>query len=457
MAKKYYIKTFGCQMNEHDTEKMKGTLEHYGYQEAANEREADIIILNTCAVREKPVQKAYSEIGRYKRMGKIIGIAGCVAKKDGKRILEQFPYVSFVIGPRNIYRITDAIQLAERGIKSVYVEIDATCRITDLSFPVKRENPYRAYITVMEGCDNFCSYCIVPFVRGREVSRPMGEILEEVKRLADQGYKEIILLGQNVNSYGKNIGTSFVELLDKVSRIEGIEWIRFITSHPKDFSDELIELIATNPKICEYIHLPAQSGSNRILELMNRKYTKERYMEIIEKIRSYGKYFAFTSDFIVGFPTESEEDFMETMDLIEKVEYEGIFAFIYNPREYTTAAKTMKDDVPLEVKKDRLNRLLEKQDAITERLSKAYIGKVVDVLFDSYEDGWLIGRTRTFKIVKAKGDKSKLGYILKVRIVDAKMYELTGEIVREDKDDKDEGCKGNTGSYNKQPGCNIEG
>ncbi|MGB9667909.1 MAG: tRNA (N6-isopentenyl adenosine(37)-C2)-methylthiotransferase MiaB [Thermosulfidibacteraceae bacterium] len=455
MAKSFYIKTFGCQMNEHDTEKIKGLLEYHGYIEAEDEKEADIIIINTCAVREKPVHKVYSEAGRFKKTGKIIGIAGCVAQKDGEKLLKRLPHVSFVIGPRNTYRIIEAIKLAERGEKIVFTDLDSRCKITDLSFPVKRENPYRAYITVMEGCDNFCSYCIVPFVRGRETSRPINEIIEEARKLADLGYKEIILLGQNVNSYGKDVGSNFVELLQKISEIEGIEWIRFITSHPKDFNDELIEVVATNPKICEYIHLPAQSGSNRILKLMNRKYTKERYLEIIEKLKSYGKYFAFTSDFIVGFPTESEKDFEETVDLIEKVEYEGIFAFIYNPREFTAASKMFKDDVPPQIKKERLKRLLQKQDKITEKLSKAYIGKTVDVLFDTYEDGILIGRTRTFKIVKASGDKSKLGYILKVKIKDAKMYELIGEIVKEVQNDKNEGHKGNFRSYNKQSNCSI--
>lgn len=431
MAKRYYIKTFGCQMNEHDTEKIKGILSYYGFEEVEDEKVADIIILNTCAVREKPTHKVYSEAGRFKRSGKIIGICGCVAQKDGEGILKKLPFVSFVIGPRNIYKIKEAIDLAEKGIKSVFTEMDSRCTITDLSFPVKRDNPYRAYVTIMEGCNNFCTYCIVPFVRGRETSRPPEEIIEEIKKLRDEGYKEVTLLGQNVNSYGKDLGnTSFIDLLERISKIEGIEWIRFITSHPKDFSDELIDYIVANPKICEYIHLPAQSGSNRILNKMNRKYTRDRYLEIVEKLRNSGKYYALTSDFIVGFPGETEEDFEETLDLVNKAKYEGIFAFIYNPREFTVASQ-WEDSVPLEVKKERLKRLLKLQDSITEALSKSYIGKTVEVLFDSWVDGTLEGRTRTFKIVKARGDKSKLGYILKVRITNAKMYELEGEIVKE--------------------------
>lgn len=434
MVETFFIRTFGCQMNEHDSEKIRGLLTFHGYEEASSEREADVIILNTCAVREKPVHKVYSELGRFKRSNKIILVCGCVAQKEKKRLLERMPHVSAVIGPRNIYKVAEAIERAKAGKKSIFVEQDSRCPITDLSYPIKRSNPYRAYVTIMEGCDNFCSYCIVPFVRGREVSRPSREIIEEIKRLADEGYKEVTLLGQNVNSYGKGLDENidFPELLYKVHEIDGIEWIRFITSHPKDFSDRLIEAVISLPKICEYIHLPAQSGSNRILSLMNRKYTRERYLEIVEKLKSSGKYIAFTSDFIVGFPTETEEDFEETLSLIREVEYEGVFAFIYNPREFTKAA-TWKDDVPVKVKKERLKRLLEVQDEITQRLSASYKGKVFDVLFDHEEDGELVGRTRTFKIVKCRADKSFLGHIVKVRVTEAKMYELRGEIVGEGK------------------------
>ncbi len=431
MAEKFFIRTFGCQMNEHDSEKLKGILQHMGLEEAESERDAQVILINTCAVREKPVHKVYSELGRFKRWrDRIIVVCGCVAQKEGKRLIERMPHVSAVIGPRNIYRLPEAIERAKEGKKSVFTDQSNRCTITDLSMPVARSNPYRAYITIMEGCDNFCSYCIVPFVRGREVSRPWREILEEAKRLADMGYKEITLLGQNVNSYGKGLDDpiDFPELLYRLHDIEGIEWIRFITSHPKDFSPRLIEAVTTLPKVCEYIHLPAQSGSNRILKLMNRRYTREQYLEIIENIKASGKYFAFTSDFIVGFPTETEEDFEDTLSLIEEVEYEGVFAFIYNPREFTKASQ-WKDDVPLQVKKERLRRLLEVQDRITEKLSNAYKNKVLDVLFDRYEDGYLYGRTRTFKIVKVPADKSYLGHIVKVRITRTKMYELEGEIV----------------------------
>ncbi len=420
-------------MNEHDSEKIAGILLHHGLEKAENEKDADIIILNTCAVREKPVHKVYSELGRFKKADKIVGVCGCVAQKEKKRLMERMPHVKFVIGPRNIYKIPEAVSKALEGKKSIFVEQNGRCPITDLSYPIYRKNPYRAYITIMEGCDNFCSYCIVPYVRGREISRPSKEILEEARKLADEGYKEIILLGQNVNSYGKGLEEKidFPELLYKLHNIEGIEWIRFITSHPKDFSEKLIEAVTTLPKICEYIHLPAQSGSNRILELMNRKYTREKYLEIIEKIKEKGKYFAFTSDFIVGFPTETEEDFEMTLNLIKEVEYEGIFAFIYNPREMTKAY-SWKDDISIHIKKERLKKLLETQDRITEKLSKNYVGKIVDVLFEGFDEekGKLFGRTRTFKMVKVKGDKSYLGNIVKIKITDAKMYELRGEMVR---------------------------
>ena len=430
---RFYIKTFGCQMNEHDSEKMAGVLLSLGLQEAKTEKEADIVILNTCAVREKPVHKVYSELGRFKRSKKIVGVTGCVAQKDGKRIIERMPHVSFVIGPRNIYRIGEAINNAFNGRKSIFTDQNHSCPITDLRFPIKRNNPYTAYVTIMEGCDNFCSYCIVPLVRGREKSRPPEEIIEEIKSLRDMGYKEVILLGQNVNSYGKGLDkkVDFADLLYMINEIEGIEWIRFITSHPKEFNDKLIEAITNLPKVCEYIHLPAQSGSDRILELMNRKYTRKDYLKIIEKIRSSGKYYAFTSDFIVGFPTETEEDFEKTLSLIKEVEYEGVFAFIYNPREGTKASQ-MKDDIPLQVKKERLKRLLEIQDRITEKMSSAYKGRIVEVLFHEYDEETqtLTGRTRTFKIVKTKGDKSLLGHIVKVKIEETKMYELKGKIVK---------------------------
>lgn len=431
MAPRFFIKTFGCQMNEHDSEKMAGVLLSCGFERAESEKEAEVIILNTCAVREKPVNKVYSELGRFKKTGKIVGVCGCVAQKEKKRLMERMPHVKFVIGPRNIYKIGEAVSKAFEGKKSLFVEQNGRCPITDLSYPVSRNNPYRAYITIMEGCDNFCSYCIVPFVRGREVSRPSRDILEEARRLADEGYREITLLGQNVNSYGKGLEEKidFAKLLEKLHEIDGIEWIRFITSHPKDFSERLIEAVTTLPKVCEYIHLPAQSGSDRILELMNRKYTRQKYLEIIEKIKGAGKYFAFTSDFIVGFPTETEEDFEMTLDLIKEVEYEGVFAFVYNPREFTKAC-SWEDDIPLQVKKERLKRLLEVQDEITQKMSKSYIGRVVDVLFEDFdeENGELLGRTRTFKMVKVKGDKSHLGNIVKIKITDAKMYELRGEM-----------------------------
>ena len=432
MGEKFFIRTFGCQMNEHDSEKIRGLLVHMGMEEAESEREADVVILNTCAVREKPVHKVYSELGRFKRWkDKIFAVCGCVAQKEGKRLVERMPHVSIVIGPRNIYRLPEAIERAKQGKRSIFTEQNGRCPITDLRYPIKRRNPYRAYVTIMEGCDNFCSYCIVPFVRGREVSRPWQEILDEVKRLADEGYKEVTLLGQNVNSYGKGLEDpiDFPDLLYKIHEVEGIEWIRFITSHPKDFSEKLIDAVVSLPKICEYIHLPAQSGSNRILSLMNRRYTREQYLGIIDRLKSSGKYFAFTSDFIVGFPTETEEDFEQTLSLIREVEYEGVFAFMYNPREFTRAY-SWEDDVPPEVKRERLRRLLSLQDEITEKLSSSYVGRVVDVLFDEYRDGCLYGRTRTFKIVKASGDKSLLGNIVKVKITEARMYELKGEIVQ---------------------------
>ena len=428
---KVFVRTYGCQMNVHDSEKILGVLSSLGYQPVSTEDEAHLVILNTCAVREKAEHKVYSELGRLKRLkrrGTLIGVCGCVAQKEGYSLLEKMPFVDFVVGPRNIYSLPRVLEEVALGRKVVETRLNGSC-ITSLEVPVIREDPYRAYVTVMEGCDNFCAYCVVPYTRGREVSRPSAEIVEEVRRLADQGYVEVTFLGQNVNSYGKGLeeGIDFPALLEKVHEVEGIRWIRFITSHPRDFSERLVKTVAHLPKVCEYIHLPAQAGSNRVLERMGRGYTREEYLEKVAMIREYVPGAALTSDFIVGFPGETEEDFQLTLDLVKEARYEGIFAFRYSVREGTKAAR-WKDDVPLEVKGERLTRLLELQDGITQEMSQAYQGKVVDVLFHKWEDGVLEGRTRTNKIVTVPGDRRHLGTIKRVKIGETRMYQLLGTL-----------------------------
>ena len=428
---KVFIRTYGCQMNVHDSEKLLGVLATMGYSPVASEEEAHLVILNTCAVREKAEHKVYSELGRLKRLkrnGVLIGVCGCVAQKEGKALLERVPFVDFVMGPRSIYSLPQVLEEVKRGHRVVNTQLNGSC-ITSLELPVFRQDPYRAYVTVMEGCNNFCAYCVVPYTRGREVSRPSAEIVDEVKRLADEGYLEVTLLGQNVNSYGRGLDEKidFPGLLEKVHQVEGIRWIRFITSHPRDFSERLVKTIAQLPKVCEYIHLPAQAGSNRVLERMGRGYTREEYLEKVALIREYLPDVALTSDFIVGFPGETEEDFELTLDLVKAARYEGIFAFRYSVREGTRAAR-WEDDVPLAVKGRRLSQLLQLQDGITEELSRSYQGKVMDVLFHDWREGVLEGRTRTNKIVTVPGNREHLGTIKRVRIGETRMYQLLGTL-----------------------------
>jgi len=419
-------------MNVHDSEKLLGVLVTLGYQPTENEEEAHLIMLNTCAVREKAEHKVYSELGRIRRQkekGTLIGICGCVAQKESRRLLERMPFVDFVLGPRNIYSLPQVLEELRVGRRVAKTELNGSC-ITSLATPVLRREPYRAYVTVMEGCDNFCTYCIVPYTRGREVSRLSSEILEEVRRLADEGYREVTLLGQNVNSYGKGLdkGIDFPGLLERVHEVDGLSWIRFITSHPKDFSLRLVETIASLPKVCEYIHLPAQAGSSKVLEKMGRKYTREEYLEKVAMIREYIPTAVITSDFIVGFPGEGEEDFQLTLDLLEKVRYQGIFAFRYSVRPGTRAA-SWEDDVPFPVKRERLSRLLKLQDGITQEVSASYKGKTLEVLFHQWNNSKLEGRSRDNKIVTAWGPKRYLGAITQVKIEHTKMYELTGTII----------------------------
>ncbi len=419
-------------MNVHDSEKLLGVLATLGYQPTEDEGEAHLIMLNTCAVREKAEHKVYSELGRIRKQkgkGTLIGVCGCVAQKEGRRLLERVPFVDFVLGPRSIYSLPQVLKELKKGRRVAKTELNGSC-ITSLVTPVLRRNPYRAYVTVMEGCDNFCTYCIVPYTRGREVSRPSREIVEEVKRLADKGYREVTLLGQNVNSYGKGLDEriDFPGLLEKVHGVEGLSWIRFITSHPKDFSFRLVKTIASLPKVCEYIHLPAQAGSNRILERMGRKYTREEYLEKVAMIREYIPSAAITSDFIVGFPGERDDDFQLTLDLLEEVRYQGVFAFRYSVRPSTKAA-LWEDNVPLSVKRERLSHLLKLQEDITHEVSASYKGKTLEVLFHQWKDGKLEGRSRDNKIVTALGPKKHLGTITQVKIEHTKMYELIGTII----------------------------
>ncbi|MBP3344802.1 MAG: tRNA (N6-isopentenyl adenosine(37)-C2)-methylthiotransferase MiaB [Clostridia bacterium] len=360
---KYFIVTYGCQMNVHESEKIAGILENLGYSEAEKREDADIIVFNTCAIREGAEDRVFGNVGNLKKMKKrnkdlIIAVCGCMTQKEqtAQKLLTTFPFVDIVIGTFNLPKIGDYISAVKKGRQLEILEegdIDET-------LPYKRTSGDNAWVNIMQGCNNFCTYCIVPYVRGREKSRKMENILNEIKAVVAEGkYKKITLLGQNVNSYGNDLsdGTNFAELLREICKIDGDFKVSFMTSHPKDLTDEVIDVIAGHDKIEKYIHLPAQSGNDRILKLMNRKYTREKYLSIIHKIREKIPSCRITSDFIVGFPTETEEEFEDTYSLVKEVRFDSIFAFMYSPREGTVASK-MEDQIPDEIKNARVNKLL---------------------------------------------------------------------------------------------------
>ncbi|MCX8084661.1 MAG: tRNA (N6-isopentenyl adenosine(37)-C2)-methylthiotransferase MiaB [Calditerrivibrio sp.] len=433
MIKKVYIRTFGCQMNEYDSQRILSIFEEMGYEHTDDPLEADFAVINTCSVREKPKEKVRSEIGRLKRLKSDnpdfkIAIAGCVAQEEGEKLLKENRHVDLVLGTDGIPRLYEAISRVERGERVVITEFSSD----DFSVPIfHRTTSISAFVTIMKGCDNFCSYCIVPYVRGREKSRHYKDIFDEVKYLVDQGVKEVTFLGQNVNSYGKSLDEKidFAQFLYMVTKIEGLNRIRFVTSHPKDFSKELADLIATEPKICEYLHIPLQAGSDEVLKKMNRGYTLEEYYEKVFYAKERIKGLALSSDFIVGFPQEDEKDFEKTLEAISKVEYETVFAFKYSPRKGTSAAE-MKDDVSAAEKADRLNRLLTLQQAITSRLLLNQVGEYQEVLVEgsSKKDSHVYsGRNRRNRIVNFISPKKlSLGDTVMVKIAEAKKNSLFG-------------------------------
>lgn len=442
MKKKVYIKTFGCQMNENDTEKMYILLSDE-YEPVSTPEDADLILVNTCSVREKPQHKAFSEIGRYQYLKKkkpnlIIGITGCVAQQEGENILKKLPYVDLVLGTQGFYLIKDALKTFEKTKKPVVLdELKPDFKPPliiekDSIFP---ERKVTAFLTIMQGCDNFCSYCIVPYVRGREISRPPEEILKEVEELVKKGVREVTLLGQNVNSYGlkeKNY-PDFPDLLNMISQIEGLWRIRFTTSHPKDLSEKLIKVIAENPKVCKHIHLPLQAGSNKILKKMNRKYTKEEYLEKVKKLKDAVPEIAITTDIIVGFPGEEEKDFEETLEMLEIVRYHEIFSFKYSDRPFTRA-KDFNNKVSEEEKERRLEKIHQVQEKITKEIYNSYVGKEVEVLVEGLSaknKEMLTGRTDTNVIVNFKAPRLDLkGALVKVLIEEAKKHSLKGKYLK---------------------------
>jgi len=419
-------------MNVHDSEKMSGILKGQGYIETDNPRDADLVIFNTCSIRQKAEQKFYSELGRIKELKKrkpelTIAVAGCIAQQDGQNILKRVPYVDYVMGPQNIHKVRDILK---SGISRI--SIDDNPLIADTELPVERKDGVRAWINIMYGCNNFCSYCIVPYTRGRERSRPSGAILNEIKGLADKGYVEVTLLGQNVNSYASD--ADFPELLKAVDKIEGIKRIRFVTSNPKDISDNLIAVIRDRDKVCEHIHLPLQSGSTRILSLMNRKYGYDDYMRTVDKLRKEIPAIAITSDIIAGFPDETVEDHRLTLKALREIEFDGIFAFHYSVRAGTRAA-TMPGQIEDSIKLSRLNEILELQNDISERKNKALLNSVQKILLEMPNEKDLAkisGRTQTNKIVNVIFNETNKtfnpGEILCVRIIKANRHSLEGTI-----------------------------
>jgi len=422
-------------MNVHDSEKIAGIFSESGYSQLSESKKADVIVLNTCSIRQKAEQKFYSELGRLKKAKKHnpnlkIAVAGCIAQQEGRNILKKFPYVDFIFGPDNIDNLKDWITLRpEEGRKMTALNANPDYHIKEL--PVKREGRVRAWVSIMYGCDNFCAYCVVPYTRGRERSRPAKDIYREVGKLASEGFKEVTLLGQNVNSYGKNLNDNmdFPELLKLVHDIDGIDRIRFVTSHPKDLSESLIATVSELTKVCEHIHLPLQSGSDNILTTMNRRYTYKEYKGIIAMLRKSLPDIAITSDIITGFPGESDDDFQRTMDALSEIELDGIFAFKYSKRP-NTAALSLPGHIDEAIKSERLERILSLQEAITSKKNKAIEGTVQQILVEGSSEtdsDKLTGRTRGNKIVNYYGQKEDVGNLINVRIVEAKQHSLYGE------------------------------
>ncbi len=435
--KKYFILTMGCQMNAHDSEKLSFMLTDMGYEQTETENEADFILYNTCCVRENAEEKVYGRLGylkHYKESNKDITIAlcGCMMQQETviAKIKKTFKNVDIVFGTFNIYKLPSLMLTNMETGETVFDIWQEHGEIME-DFESIRKIPFKASVNIMYGCNNFCSYCIVPYVRGRERSRRPDDILKEVKKLASEGVKEIMLLGQNVNSYGKTLEepVSFAKLLRMINKVEGIERIRFMTSHPKDLSDELIEAMRDCDKVCNYLHLPVQSGSSAVLEKMNRRYTKEQYLTLVDKIKKAIPDILISTDIIVGFPGETEEDFSETLDVVDKVGYSTAFTFLYSKRTGTPAA-VMENQIPEEVAKERFNRLLEHVNSGVEKVSEGMVGTVEKVLVEDInrQDGnMLTGRTERNSLVHFEGPQELIGQVIPVKIIQNKIFYLIGE------------------------------
>ena len=433
----FCVTTFGCQMNARDSEKLRGILNQIGYEEA-EEDEADFVIYNTCTVRENANTRVYGRLGQLKPRKKqqphmMIGLCGCMMQEPEviAKLKKSYSFVDIIFGTHNIYKFAELIcERYEAGKMVVDIWEDTDKIVEDL--PNERKYAFKSGINIMFGCNNFCSYCIVPYVRGRERSRKPEAIIREIERLVKDGVSEVMLLGQNVNSYGKTLDEpiTFAELLRRIEKIEGLKRIRFMTSHPKDLSDELIEVMASSEKICKHLHLPVQSGSTRILKKMNRRYTKESYLELAEKIKKAVPDISLTTDIIVGFPGETEEDFQETLDVVRKVRYDSAFTFIYSKRTGTPAA-TMEDQIPADVVKDRFDRLLSEVQSIASEVCAVHEGKDMEVLVESVSDhdaSMVTVRMSNNLLVHFKGTKEMIGTYVTVHLTECKGFYYLGEL-----------------------------
>ena len=433
----FCVTTFGCQMNARDSEKLAGILERIGYTEEPEEEKADFVIYNTCTVRENANQRVYGRLGQLGRIKKknphmMIALCGCMMQEPEvvEKLKKSYRFVDIIFGTHNIYKFAELLATRmESGHTVIDIWKDTDKIVEDL--PSERKYPFKSGVNIMFGCNNFCSYCIVPYVRGRERSRDPRAIIREIERLVSDGVVEVMLLGQNVNSYGKTLEEpmAFAELLREIEKIDGLERIRFMTSHPKDLSDELIEVMASSRKICRHLHLPVQSGSTKILEKMNRRYTKEKYLELVERIKRAMPDISLTTDIIVGFPGETEEDFQDTLDVVRKVQYDSAFTFIYSKRTGTPAA-VMEEQVPSEIVKNRFDRLLNEVQEISARMCARHQGTVQTALVESmndHDDTLVTGRLGSNLLVHFPGDASMIGKFCKVRLGECRGFYFIGE------------------------------
>ncbi|MBO5215110.1 MAG: tRNA (N6-isopentenyl adenosine(37)-C2)-methylthiotransferase MiaB [Clostridia bacterium] len=436
MRGKYFINTYGCQMNVHESEKLAGILREHGYTEANTLEECDIVVFNTCCVRETAEYRVLGNLGIVKKLKESkpdlkVAVCGCMAQKPGaeQALKKRCPFINIIFGTHNLHKFGDYLDLldSKKYIGEVW---DSEGEVVE-NVPVYRTSGVNAWVNIMYGCNNFCSYCIVPYVRGRERSRNESVILDDVKRLIGEGYKEITLLGQNVNSYGNDLAdkeVNFANLLDKIANLDGKFKVRFMTSHPKDLSEDVVKVISSSEKLADYIHLPIQAGSDRILALMNRRYTKKDYLNKIDMIRKYIPGVGLSSDIMVGFPTETEEDFLETVDVVKRVGYNNLFTFIYSRRSGTPADKM--EQVDIKIKKDRISRLIDLQFEIGNEEATKCVGKTYEVLCDEWKNGKAKGKSSCEKAISFASADDIVGKFVPVKITATKNNQLKGELVK---------------------------